>query len=140
MPSLQYKKEFGLKLIEHMSKGLSYESFGPEVGVHRYTLYDWEKKYPEWLQAKREAQDKALKFWESLLTAKAYGAKKEVDITAVIFCLKTRFHHTYGERQKVDLSGEVATKSTTDLSQLSDKELRTVMKILKKNKPEGEDE
>lgn len=100
--TLRYKKEFGAKLIEHMSKGLSYESFGPEVGVHRFTLYEWEKKYPEWVEAKREGQDKAFAFWEKLFVSKAFGQKKEADIAAIIFCLKTRFHKHYGERHKIE--------------------------------------
>lgn len=113
--TLRYKKEFGQKLIEHMSRGLSYESFGPEVGVHRFTLYEWEKKYPEWLESKREAQDKAFSFWEKLFVAKAFGQKKEADIAAIIFCLKTRFHKHYGERHKVE---EVKPVSDLTLNEL----------------------
>ncbi len=134
-----YKSEFCEMLIQHMSQGLSYESFGAVVKCGRTTLYDWERKHPEWVKAKQEGTSVALKFWESLLAAKAFGSKKEIDITAVIFCLKTRFHQTYGEHQKVQLSGEITTKSETDLSALSDAELRTVQKIMAKHK-KGEEE
>jgi hypothetical protein len=61
---LEYKPEYCQKLIEHMSTGLSYESFGGVVDVGRQTMYDWEKRFPEWLHAKRVAFDKCQLWWE----------------------------------------------------------------------------
>lgn len=121
--TLRYKKEFCEKLIKHMAQGLSYESFGPEVGVHRFTLYEWEKKYPEWVEAKREAQDKAFAFWEKLFVSKAFGQKKEADIAAIIFCLKTRFHKHYGERHKIE---EVKSADSMTIEELKEEFKRLV--------------
>jgi len=46
-----------------------------------------------------------LKVFEALLIAKATGQKKDSDLSAVIFTLKTRFHDTYGEKQKHEITG-----------------------------------
>jgi hypothetical protein len=97
----QYKKEYPDMLREHGKTGMSYHSFAGAIGVCRDTLYDWEVKYPEFKEAKKDAMEAAFQFWEKLLVAKAYGQKKDIDITAVIFALKTRFHKEYGEYQKI---------------------------------------
>lgn len=88
-------------LREHGKTGMSYHSFAGSIGVCRDTLYEWEKEEPEFAQAKKDAMQSAFNFWEKLLVAKAYGQKKDIDITAVIFALKTRFHKEYGEYQKI---------------------------------------
>ena len=48
----EYKEEFCQMLIDHMSEGYSFESFGGIVGVSERVLYDWEKKFPEFLHSK----------------------------------------------------------------------------------------
>lgn len=47
-----------------MKEGLSYECFGATIGVVRATLYLWEEKYPEWVDAKAIGHDACLLFWE----------------------------------------------------------------------------
>jgi hypothetical protein len=135
-----YKKEYCQMLIDHMSKGLSYESFAADIKCGHSTLYDWETRYPEFGEAKKQGFDAAFKFWEGLLTAKAYGLKKDIDATCVIFCLKTRFHKHYGEHRRVELSGEVTNVQRQDLSKLSDKELRTLESIMGKVSEEEEND
>jgi hypothetical protein len=97
----RYKKEYCEMLKEHAKTGRSYTAFAAEIGVCRDTLYDWEQLHPEWKAAKKEAFDTAFNFWEKLLISKAVGQKKDIDLTAVIFTLKTRFHKEYGEYQKI---------------------------------------
>lgn len=64
----KFKAAFCDLLIEHMTKGFSYESFAghPDVQVHRDTLYEWEKVHPEFSDAKKRAVDANLLFWENL--------------------------------------------------------------------------
>jgi hypothetical protein len=47
-----------------MGEGLSYETFGATIGFSRSVLYDWEKKYPVWVEAKEVAFEHCLLFWE----------------------------------------------------------------------------
>lgn len=53
----KYKEEYCERLIKHMATGLPYETFAAEIGVSRDVLYDWEKKHPEFLHAKKRARD-----------------------------------------------------------------------------------
>ena len=50
----KYKKKFCQELVDHMEKGMSYETFGAVIDVSVQTLYDWEKVHPEFLEAKRK--------------------------------------------------------------------------------------
>lgn len=51
----KYKPEFCNLLIEHMKRGLSFESFGAEdgVGVSKETLYNWLERHKEFLDARK---------------------------------------------------------------------------------------
>lgn len=106
----KYKEEYCKKLIEHMSQGFSYDSFPAEVNCGLQTLYDWEKRYPEWEKAKAEAFAASQKFYETRLIAKISGMpvgnkdfkKKEISDRLLEFALKTRFHKTWGEKKQID--------------------------------------
>ncbi len=54
----KYKAEFCERLIAHMAKGLPYETFSAEIEVGRDSLYEWEKKHPEFADAKKRAREK----------------------------------------------------------------------------------
>lgn len=61
-----YKPEYCQLLIDHMSKGYSYETFAAKVDASKQTIYDWEKANPEFLDAKNQAFAKCQLYWESL--------------------------------------------------------------------------
>lgn len=62
----EYKEEFCEMLIEHMSEGYSFESFGGVIGVSERVLYDWEKKFPEFLHSKEIGTQKSMIWWEKI--------------------------------------------------------------------------
>ena len=106
--TLKYKPEYCQQLIKWMAQGNGYITFGVTIDppVGKSSMYEWESKYPEWKEAKAIGYSAGLKFFEQLLTAKSLGVlpealkkqgSKGIDITAVIFALKTRFHKEYGE-------------------------------------------
>jgi DNA-binding XRE family transcriptional regulator len=109
-----------------MATGMSYESFGAEVNVGKQTMYDWEKRNPEWAEAKSVAMIKAQSFFEKRLVAKTSGQKfsnenfdaKLIDNSCLIFALKTRFHETYGEKKEVEHNGSIGIKIDSDDSKL----------------------
>lgn len=109
----RYKPEYCQKLIDFMAQGYSLKAFGPEVKVCRDTLYEWMKVHPEFKEAHELGYMSALKFFETMLISCARGVipeqlkrhgSKKLDITAIIFALKTRFHEEYGERLKQDIN------------------------------------
>lgn len=112
-PQSKYKPEYGAKLIAHLSKGLSVDTFGHTVGVaSKSTIYKWIEDHPEFADAHKEALQAGQNFFETRLSAKISGQEiqgvdtKKIDTTCLIFALKTRFHKTYGDRSKIEHSGD----------------------------------
>ena len=122
--NIKYKPEFCELLIKHLSKGSSFDTFGglDEVSVARSTVYAWFEEYPEFKEAKHKAEQKAQAFFEDRLAVKISGQdvkgieSKKIDTTCLIFALKTRFHKTYGDRQKIEYSADDATKKAIKLA------------------------
>lgn len=86
-------------LIATMSQGNTLAHFAADQDVNRETCYEWMKKHPEFSNAYKSAQEKALKFWEGMLKRCALGMPIKIDgreyknynITAMIFLMKSRF-------------------------------------------------
>lgn len=68
-----YDPKFCEMLKEHMAEGMSYQTFGPQVGVCVATLDNWARDYPEFLVAKREGRELELEWWERILQQGAQG-------------------------------------------------------------------
>lgn len=104
----KYKPEFEQLLIEHMSKGYSFESFQVIAGVCEDTLHDWVKKHPGWKEAKTKAFAACLLFWERLgidhilNESQSFGEgqsqSKSLNGSVWIFNMKNRFK--WRDRQK----------------------------------------
>lgn len=65
MRPTEYKQEYCDKLIEHMSTGLSFESFAGTIDICKQTLYTWAEKHPEFMDAKKRGLEKCRVWWES---------------------------------------------------------------------------
>lgn len=127
----KYKPEFCQKLIEHMSTGLSYESFASVAGVNRSVLYDWESVFPEFLEAKEAAFGQCLLFWEQAGIDGLYNTvemdengkaikSKALNATIWIFNMKNRFK--WRDRQ-ADESDVVINNNNNNLATQTDAEL-----------------
>lgn len=107
----KYEERFCQMLIDHMSKGKSFESFAAVAKVGRRTLFDWLEVHPKWKEAKDQAEMAALDFFETRLIAGISGQSvqnfdhKKSNPTLLIFALKTRFHKQYGEN-KIELDDD----------------------------------
>ena len=120
MKTIKYRKAYCEELIKWMGKGKSYITWGAkhDPRIATSTQYNWEKDFPEWKEAKRIGYALGLDYYENLLQSvmlgivpgelKALGSKN-INLTAVIFTLKTRFHNQYGEISKVDHSNKDGT-------------------------------
>lgn len=85
-----YDPKFCDDLVEHMGKGLSFESFAGKCNVCFKTLYNWAKLNPEFLQAKADGEAKGLETLESAGAAGMYGQAK-VDFRFWQLKMKVRF-------------------------------------------------
>jgi transposase len=83
----KYLEEYNEKLVAHLKEGYSYTSFASKVDVHIDTLYEWEKKYTEFSEAKKVGLNHSQAFWEDI------GRKMALDgnVQAWKFNMKNRF-------------------------------------------------
>lgn len=88
----KYKKEYCEKLIVHMSKGLSFESFAADCQCDRDTLYAWAKSHKAFSDAKKEGTALCEKRWEEIGMAGMAGKIKGFNAAVWIFNMKNRFH------------------------------------------------
>jgi hypothetical protein len=97
-------------------------------------LYVWEKEFPEFLDAKRVAQDARRMWWENVAKDCATGTAKgnPAVIIHTMKCIEPEF---YSEKQIVEEKKTVELKDV-DLSNLSAEELEnfssTLAKIVQK--------
>lgn len=87
----KYKPKYCAELVEHMTSGLSFESFGAKVDAHRSTLHRWREKNPEFRDAYEIGKLKSLYFWEVLGRSGATGRVPSFNATSWIFNMKNRF-------------------------------------------------
>ena len=106
----KYEPEFCEMLIEHMSKGHSFDSF---VGVlYRHgldvvtqTLYNWRNDFPDFLDAARRGETLGLETLEGLGLELGQGLRPQGKTAAWKFFMQNR----YGWRERTDA---VATTTT----------------------------
>lgn len=98
----KFKPEYCDMLIDHMSKGYSFESFGAVISVDRTTLYHWETLFKDFSHAKGIARNKQLFFDETVLMALAKGEYgKSANASAQVYKMKCT-HQGWIEKQVVE--------------------------------------
>ena len=103
----KYKKEYCAKLIKHMAAGHSFESFAGVINVDRTTLYEWEKKQPQFSYAKQVGRAKDLILLENIAIKMALGElPKSAKPGPLVYMLKGRHGDIY---ESNDLEGTQPT-------------------------------
>jgi hypothetical protein len=96
-----YRPEYCEMLVQHMAEGLSYSSFAAVADVCFDTLYEWEKVYPEFSEAKKRGRPKAKMTLEKTAMMAVRGELEKYNATMLIFMLKNMFPEEYKDRQEV---------------------------------------
>ena len=60
----KYKPEYCEQIIKFMSKGKSLTAFSAKIGVTKKTVYNWEKRHPEFERALALAKAACEAWWE----------------------------------------------------------------------------
>jgi len=110
MRQSEYEPRFCEMLISHMAQGFSFDSFGAEINKTRDTLYRWEKRYPEFKEAKQLGFVLCRKWWENLGRGGAAGKIKNFNAAVWIFNMKNRF----AWKDRIEHSGEIDFSSTRE--------------------------
>lgn len=91
-PRREFKPEWCDKLIKHMAKGYSFESFAALVDAWSDQLYLWIERYPEFYEAKKRGEAKSRLTWETMGFDGAKGKIPGFNSGTWIFNMKNRFH------------------------------------------------
>lgn len=81
----KYDPKYCAMLIEHMSEGLSFDSFAGVVGVCGDTCYEWAKVHKEFSEAKKLGTKKALLWFEKIANAAIMGRPRKNKKGEVVF-------------------------------------------------------
>lgn len=93
----KYSPAYCNEIIELMGQGLSLTAAAAEIGIHRDTVYDWEKEIPEFSDAIKLARGKrTLKLERDLLSA-----PDGPTVTSRIFALKNAAPDEWRDKQEV---------------------------------------
>ena len=110
-------------LVEHMEKGLSFESFAGVLRVSKQTLYNWAEQNQEFLDAKNVGTELARLWWESKATdyllnmekttrdsdGNVETVKTSLNSTVWIFNMKNRFKDEWKDKHENEFSGSIGT-------------------------------
>jgi hypothetical protein len=114
---VEYDPSFPLKLFAHLAEGYSYETAPVLFMVSLDTMYEWEKRYPEYALAKRMGVAASQKYWEDLGRRGLLSGPKNFCQSVWIFSMKNRFkwrdnldvdHTSKGEKIHSSLTEMVA--------------------------------
>jgi len=97
---LKYRPGYCDVAKEFLSEGHSMVGLAGHLGVCRYTLYEWRKKFPEFDEAVSIGQAGAALWWEERLRALAMD-KDAGNSASVIFGLKNRASDDWRDRTEV---------------------------------------
>ena len=129
-PRTHYTDDWCDMLIEHMSKGLSFESFAAVVSISRSKLYELLDEYPEFLDAKKEAEPKCELFWEKMGIMIASGKLgKSANGVVWMMNMNNRFPHNW--KLKRDEQIQDKQKEDEDLTSAPDETLDAELDKLK---------
>ncbi len=109
----KYDPKYCDMLIEHMSQGLSYETFAAVISVSRQTIYDWEEN-TEFLDAKRVAFEKCRLFWEKLGVGGTAGKIRNFSSGTWVYNMKCRFRDKWLIEREQDNDKEANVKLSYD--------------------------
>jgi hypothetical protein len=108
----KYKPEYCQLLLDHMESGLSYLSFAGKVRVAFKTLFEWEKDYPEFKEAKEQGMALSLLWDEDLLNRGTNGKVRGYNAASHKWKMTNRYK--WSDRTEV-LSKDAANLNIEDL-------------------------
>lgn len=116
-PPIKYKTEYCEMLINHMAEGLSYQSFAGLIGVSYKTLFEWEKDYPEFKEAKDRAKPMQLLWDERMLNKGIIGTQRGYNAQAHKWKMANCHKWTDRSEQQIE-SKNISINITSDESDI----------------------
>lgn len=121
---LEYKEIYCEKLIEHMEKGYTFESFAAILSVSPALLTEWCDYYPDFSDAKQIGKQSRSIEYQTLLKHSAVGHSENGDgerenftgsQQAIQFALKNYDPKNFKEKSTIESSGAVVLQIDTGI-------------------------
>lgn len=87
----KYREEYNDLLIQHMEKGFCFSTFACSIRVSRKTLYNWEKRFPDFREAFEIGEAKALAYYEQIGIKGMLGKIKHFNVRLYRLTMMNRF-------------------------------------------------
>lgn len=130
----KYKKEYDKIAYEFISKGHTRAALAGRLNVNADTIYEWIKVHDSFSDNIKLGVAKALELYEQRLLGLSSGSDdqklKKVNLSALIFLMKTRFHKDWGTKTEIQHSG------TIDAKVIGDDQLKKMLKLIDDNSEE----
>lgn len=127
----KYDADKAAKIIELMAAGYTVTAAAGKLRVHRDTVYGWAETIPEFKEAFDIARQARQAYWEDEIISTKQAAR----VTASIFALKNANPKEWADKKQVEASGPdggpIETKSTIDVTTLTDEQLAALLEIVK---------
>jgi len=101
----RYSKEISGALVGAMATGLSLEAAAATLGIAPRTVFDWQNRHPEFLQAVQEGRQQALLFWERKAIAMAEGAPGNAQLVMLALKNRSRAASGWHDAQRLEHTG-----------------------------------
>ena len=98
-----YDPAFCDEAVEFLAQGYSIAAFAGHIGVARSTVYKWVDTHPEFSDAVKVGQAKAVLWWEDRNRALARG--EDGNATSIVFGLKNRAADEWRDVKAIEASG-----------------------------------
>ena len=131
--NLKYTEDYCQKVEDLMSSGMSITEVASTLGIHRDTIYDWSKKFPEFKQAMRNGVALSQAWWER--QARLNIDKKEFNHRLWEFNMKCRFKEDWSVTQNHDVNMSVSSASTIEKAEMRIEEAKKAVKVSRKSEP-----
>jgi hypothetical protein len=99
-----------------MEKGFSYETFCAVIGTSKQTLYNWEKLFPEFVDAKQHAFAKCQLFWERLGITHITNTHQGTRLNAQVWSLNMKNRFAWKDKIEQDVEVKETKEVTINFS------------------------
>jgi transposase len=107
-----------------LSEGFSVAALAGKLGVAKQTIYNWIDAHPEFMDAVKVGQAKAVLWWEE--RNRHMAVTGEGNATLIVFGLKNRASDEWRESKSTEISGPNGGPINLRKADLSDDELAAI--------------
>ena len=142
-----YRQKYCDLIVEAMSTGLSAEAAAAEIGISARSLFNWQHRHPEFLQAIQEGRQRSLLWWEKRALEMASGEPGNTQI--VVLGLRNRSRAAHGwnnDTVKVEHTGvegqpaQLDKRNVIDVGRLDEDQRQQLRALLLAAGPPDTDE